>query len=526
MTETRATPAPAQPRALSGLGLGRVPPPPIPASVPLLFVIGSIGLGALAGAVPFIVLAAAAAIALVALILTNLALGLTVFVVIQFFAQLPYFGGGQEVTVVKATGGLLALSWILVAVRQRANGPRGASGDGLFAHHPALVVLLLLFLVWGGLSYLWAFDPSLVYNDLERYALNFLLFAIVFAAVRKPVHAVWIAGALALGTAVATLSSSFFGTSNDPSRLAGSIGDPNDFASALVPGIVLSVALAGTLRSRAWRSTFVAVALIGLVGLFLTASRGGLVGMGAALAVWIVIGGRWRIPLAAVVALTSAGALVYYATFAPEDLATRVTTTGDGSGRLDIWLLGWRVFEDRPWLGAGLNNYTTAIPQYLVEPGLVARADRIITTPKVAHNMYLSMLAELGMVGFVLFAGIIITSLVLMLRAVRVFAGVGNRAMDMISRAYVASLCGVLAADFFLTGQYAKHLWLLLGMGPALLLIARREAVVARRTLAAPAVPPDPPAPAANGAATRMPSRNVSPAPPPWRPVLPAPHRS
>ena len=36
------------------------------------------------------------------------------------------------------------------------------------------------------------------------------------------------------------------------------------------------------------------------------------------------------------------------------------------------------------------------------------------------------------------------------------------------------ALVGILAADFFITEQYGKQLWLLLGLGPALLGVARR----------------------------------------------------
>jgi hypothetical protein len=37
------------------------------------------------------------------------------------------------------------------------------------------------------------------------------------------------------------------------------------------------------------------------------------------------------------------------------------------------------------------------------------------------------------------------------------------------------ALIGNLAAGFFFSGQYSKQLWLLLGLGPALLSIAKRS---------------------------------------------------
>jgi hypothetical protein len=49
--------------------------------------------------------------------------------------------------------------------------------------------------------------------------------------------------------------------------------------------------------------------------------------------------------------------------------------------------------------------------------------------------------------------------------------------MEMIARATLVGLMGILAADFFVSGQFSKQLWLLLGLGPALLAMSRRRSV-------------------------------------------------
>ena len=46
--------------------------------------------------------------------------------------------------------------------------------------------------------------------------------------------------------------------------------------------------------------------------------------------------------------------------------------------------------------------------------------------------------------------------------------------MEALSLAIVVSLVALLAADFFISEQYSKQLWLLLATGPALLGIATR----------------------------------------------------
>jgi O-antigen ligase len=65
-------------------------------------------------------------------------------------------------------------------------------------------------------------------------------------------------------------------------------------------------------------------------------------------------------------------------------------TEGDLSGRIGQWEQGLRAFMDHPVLGVGTDQYRT-----------------VNTLSKVAHNSYLSVLVELGIIGFVLFATIL-----------------------------------------------------------------------------------------------------------------------
>ena len=50
----------------------------------------------------------------------------------------------------------------------------------------------------------------------------------------------------------------------------------------------------------------------------------------------------------------------------------------------------------------------------------------------------------------------------------------------MIARATFVGLTGILAADFFVSGQFSKQLWLLLGLGPALLAMSKRRSIDGR----------------------------------------------
>jgi O-antigen ligase len=145
------------------------------------------------------------------------------------------------------------------------------------------------------------------------------------------------------------------------------------------------------------------------------------------------------------------------------------------SGRSSIWAVGWRMVTANPVIGVGSGNYTTAEPHYLLtSPGLLPDAEFVINTPYVAHNIYLHVLAEMGVIGLMLFLGLIGLSIASAMRAVRIAQHHDDRSLEVIGRALVLALAGILAADFFVSEQYSKQLWVLLALGPVLLSIAQR----------------------------------------------------
>jgi O-antigen ligase len=72
-------------------------------------------------------------------------------------------------------------------------------------------------------------------------------------------------------------------------------------------------------------------------------------------------------------------------------------TTGTLHNRTQIWKAGVRVFLERPWRGVGAGAYPEAVRPQLGAPALAGHQ-------YVAHNTYLSVLVESGLIGFGLFA--------------------------------------------------------------------------------------------------------------------------
>jgi O-antigen ligase len=153
--------------------------------------------------------------------------------------------------------------------------------------------------------------------------------------------------------------------------------------------------------------------------------------------------------------------------------ATRLLNSST-SGRSSIWTVGWRMVTANPVIGVGSGNYTIAEPHYLLTaPGLIQDDQFIIDTPYVAHNVYLHILAEMGAIGLFLFLGVLGLSIAAAMRAVRIAEQRNDHMLEALGRALVIALAGMLAADFFVSEQFSKQLWLLLALCPALLSIAQ-----------------------------------------------------
>lgn len=392
------------------------------------------------------------------------------FAVASFLDALPV--GGAALTMTKGLGLLLAISWVA------ALAMRPETENDFLSDHPAFSYLLLLFLGWAAVSLLWAESPATGFDSVFRYGLNIVLFLIVYTAVRDRQAASWLVAAFLLGALVSAAYGIMAPTDGsslyDVSRATGTIGDANELAAMLVAALVLAGAFA--VGWREYPVVLVFALLVGvfcLAGIVLTFSRGGLVALAVALLTAVALGGRWRPAAALLLVAVVAFSATYFVYVASPEERTRVTTIEGGTGRSDIWAVGWRMFQSSPVSGVGVGNFPVSSIHFLLEPGALRRDEFIVDEPKVAHNVYLEMVAELGLVGFLLFMTIIGFSLVSAIKAARAFLAKGDDRMELLARAVAVAIVALLAANFFVSDQFAKQLWLLLALGPALLRVAQ-----------------------------------------------------
>jgi O-antigen ligase len=435
-------------------------------------VVGAAALcGLIAGANPGLAVGFASALGFILLTLTNLpvALGL--------FCAEPLRLDFDESGVIKLAGVLLVVAW-LGAVLYREN-----SDHNFLTVHPAMSLVLGLFLSWSALSAVWAESASATFTPDGAYALGIAIVLIAFTAVRTREQAILVISLFVAGATAAAIFGILTGPPPDSERerLANSYLDPNELASTLVVGAALAVGAAQwARRSPGLKLAAYAAAAFCLLGIFLSVSRGGLISLGVALFAAVLLGGRWRGRIALVAVLVVVSTVYYFVALAPEDAKDRVLkTTKSGAarreGRASLWQVGWRMVEAKPVHGVGSGNFTVSERHYLLRPGAVWSSDSIILYSQPAHNTFLGMLAELGVVGFLLFMSFVVFALRSALRAARNFGARGDYAAEALARAVAVGLIGLLAGDFFISQPYYKGMWLLLGLCPALLAISRRK---------------------------------------------------
>lgn len=245
-----------------------------------------------------------------------------------------------------------------------------------------------------------------------------------------------------------------------PGRLFGGAGLPtNEVAGVLTLFIPFAAALslAGLLTKRAGVFvTTLPLTLLLLLTLLLSQSRTGLVstavGLVLAVALTVRINGRW-----VVAGLVVAGVGLVVAQIG--GLADRFIFAGANSWasvvgpRLGVWSQGWNALLDFPISGMGLGVFGPAVP-WLYPEAPVEQALRL----EDAHNLYLQSALDLGVLGGVVLAGLLLMGLVVLARRIR------HRPSASLTRALAAGLFASLAAHMLYSLTDAVALGTLAGV--------------------------------------------------------------
>ena len=319
-----------------------------------------------------------------------------------------------------------------------------------------------------------------------RSSLRVALWAILLAGACMGATSIWqeMTGSYGneLGGLAQVTSEGFDTTGGVQPRLSGPIGEKNRYAQVLIVLLPIGLYLARRERRNALRLLAGASTLLVLAGIVLSFSRGGFIALVGLIVVATVLGSiRPRLLATALVG----GGLVLIL-FAPS-YAARMASIADVAalfgnpsaepdgailGRTTSNLAALQVFLAHPVIGVGPGQYYAQYSQEIANQLNLRRFD----TQRRAHNLYLEMAADLGLMGLGAFLFVVVAALI-PLWGIRQRWRLTHPERADLATAMGLALVAYLFSAVFLHLSYERYFWVLMALVASTAWILAREHV-------------------------------------------------
>ncbi|QOJ04360.1 MAG: O-antigen ligase family protein [Planctomycetia bacterium] len=343
--------------------------------------------------------------------------------------------------------------------------------------------LILLLLLWAGLSSLWAGNTYFTWLELPLLAAPASLCIAARTVLTTPRRrralftCAAVAGVIVACAAVVEVLG-YPIIFREHGKILALFGYQNLFAQHLMITVGFTIGIMLLSGSRFVRGLLTLAVAVQLVALVMTMCRSAWLGL---LIGWLVVvililraglPGRASIrrmwPLAvtgmAAVVLTFVAVAIWGASstsYGPELLQLRLwgLVSRGTSGRLPIWSATWDMIKESPIHGMGFGNFALEYPRFVADN---------IEFVRYAHNDYLQWTAELGVVGLVLLLALLAAALK---RSGRLMVS-RDHATRVVEMVAMAVLVGVVVDAIFSYGFYQPvplmYLFMTIGMVRAL----------------------------------------------------------
>jgi hypothetical protein len=265
----------------------------------------------------------------------------------------------------------------------------------------------------------------------------------------------------------------------------GFLGDENDLGMTLNMVLPFAFFLALSAPKLSKKIYYVSLACLFLFVIGFTHSRGGFLGLVATgLYCWWksrnkLLSGAVAVLLILFMALAAPPAYWDDIRSIPEE-NTPANPYGTGAARIYKWKVGWGMFLDNPVMGVGQGNYPWNVFDYELKLGFTEGFHQRSMAGRAAHSLYFTLLPELGLIGTILFASMVVLT-VRDLRFIQKSGGSGRAAVGgalpfaSLGMALEASLVGYLVSGIFISVLYYPNFWLLMGFALSLRRILEKK---------------------------------------------------
>jgi O-antigen ligase len=218
-------------------------------------------------------------------------------------------------------------------------------------------------------------------------------------------------------------------------RYIGILGDPNDLGMLFCVALGLSVYLYASTGAFILRVTAAAIFAAIIYGIYLTDSRGTMLGCLAAIALVM----SWRFGrVATVTSLVLAVPTIWAST----RLATVSADDDSAEGRVDAWSEGLQMLKESPLFGVGFQGFTDY-------------------HELTAHNSLVLVMAETGLLGYVPWFAFILSAAYLAVGAMKDQRQCDNSTSEARAARYVVVICFAVAICAMFLSQSYKVLFLM-----------------------------------------------------------------
>lgn len=330
---------------------------------------------------------------------------------------------------------------------------------------PAPAGWALAFLLWALVTSFFALSPETARGELIERLKCLVIFVVVINALRTPrqlrFYILLVLVAFMIYPARGALTNYLTGNTLFGRVIWNKIySNPNDLAAMtlLMTGLALAIATVSTEQRRVrWAVGLCVPVMIAIM--LLTQSRGVFIGLivGFAPTLLAQIRKRPSIAVPVIIAVVVAGVLLPAAVTHRLGGISKLTSTetvaeadpeGSAAQRLEISKVAWRIFTDHPLIGVGIGCYADANERYSVALG-----------KRDAHDTYLTLAAELGLPGLLLWLGLVGSVLREVKRRRGLAVSAGSIQIVWIYRAAV----GFLVAGLFASYSGITVFYLMLG---------------------------------------------------------------
>ena len=264
-----------------------------------------------------------------------------------------------------------------------------------------------LFWLWSGISIIWTISPHwtvIGFLKLTLYGVLFVLATQISKQEMKKLYKLIIL--LAIGLIILGVLNYLFVSSG---RMKSTFYNPNPFG--IYVGMLLLFRIGIKLRND--NCYFDLGSTLLLVGIILSGSRGSIIACVLALPLVFIgldkkklIEGIKRISIIIIIALIIVQLIIFSAPYLQKNFNNKklsnILIRSEGfisssiGGRLSFWKTALDLFKNKPMYGYGLGSYHLASN---------LNYDGGVWYARFAHNNYLQILSELGLMGLILFLG-------------------------------------------------------------------------------------------------------------------------